>query len=697
MTSVLAITASLAFNAQGCSAADESAALPDVVAADVAADDANASDDSGLGDVPLATGDMTVPDIAPVDDSEAADTADVAEPPKAPAPLSVGVGRVKMPVPVGLGTAGFGQLNFGGGGEKSRYADAYAASTKVYTHPSFHAIALQAGADTVVFLRLDLVGVTQEARQSVVKRVIERGGPDLKDGLVMAATHTHSGPGRLVDIELWGAITDSFFPEFYVRMVDGMADAVLAAVSDLAPARWGHTVLETDDLHTDRRCQNPELLDGRLPVFRFDDVKSGKTKAVLSFYAVHGTVVGSDSGTLTRDFHGAAELKIEEQFDSPVTALFFNSWSGDMRPRTVDVPSAVAIPGDYNKLEEAGNRAADVVVKGIVGLEMKDEIVLDAAMTRIPLGLDKLGYGEGDFAWEYGAVYCGGGIDAACYGEGEPPPDYALVSGCVPFDKNSPAPLDTIVGVVRVGDSWMLTTPGEPVTELGTRMVKDVAEQNGLAPAQVHLVGYAQDYIGYSLSEEDWFHGGYEASGSLWGPKQGEYLHARTTAWAAHVISGQAADADLLPPREPKAYEVAPWVVDDAEPASVAVQPLAEVTRGDIVEVAIDGGDPWLLAPDVTLLKKDGETWTPVLRKNGTPISTDGYEFETALKVTPAYGDVKSPVKRRFTWTFRFPTARPVPSTSPVLDGTYAFEFRGLIASGTTYSLQSAAFVVKAP
>ena len=53
-----------------------------------------------------------------------------------------------------------------------------------------------------------------------------RLGRPLDDALVFAATHTHAGPGRLLDGGgLFDLIADSFFPEFYERMVDAAATA----------------------------------------------------------------------------------------------------------------------------------------------------------------------------------------------------------------------------------------------------------------------------------------------------------------------------------------------------------------------------------------------------------------------------------------------------------------------------------------
>lgn len=621
---------------------------------------------------------------------------DTGPPPPEPAPIQVGTARARIPVPVGVGTAGFGQLNFSGGGPESRYAVGYPATRRIYTHPSMHAVVVEGQPNRVVFVRLDLIGINQEARQALLARIVEKGGPDLEQELLIAATHTHSGPGRLIDNPVWAAIADQFFPEFYVRMIDGMADLVLEALADVEPARFGWTVASTDALHGDRRCQNPDLLDPRMPLLRFDRM-DGTPKAIIAMYSVHGTVIDADENLFSRDFHGGIELKLEEQYDSPVTALFFNSWSGDTSPKTGDVEHHYGLPHDYNGIESAGNTAAGIITTALEGVQMHDELIVRSAVARIPLNREALGYPDDVFVFEWGAVYCGAGADEVCWGE-DPPPAHLLTTGCIPFGPDNPAPLSTLVGVFQIDDMVAITMPGEPVTSLGLKSIDEVAAATGLE--QIALLGYAQDYIGYSLPEDDWYMGGYESSGSLWGPKQGDYVAARLLEFATHVLTGAALPWESLPRPEPKTYDLPQLPIEAAvEGPEVAVQPNAKYTTPDeLIEVTIFGGDPWLLAPTATVELQNPEgTFEPLRRKNGSAVSTDGYELETRLEVTPTYEDTKGPVARTFAWTFLLPTRRGAPTTTPALDGNYRLRITGLVDYDTPYDLTTDPFSVVVP
>lgn len=637
----------------------------------------------------VATAAPEVSDSSEAPDVEADASVTPVPPDFAAAPFQVGVARSRMPVPLGIGTAGFGAI--GGGGPKSPYAAGYPATNGIYTHPSFHAVAILGAPDTVVMVRVDTVGVTQEAREAVIQRVIERGGPDLSHGLVVAATHTHSGPGRLLDNDIWAAVTDAFFPQFYLRFVDGLADTVMAAIADAEPARYGWTEIVTDALHKDRRCENPEFTDGRMPILLFERA-DGSPKAVVATYAIHGTVIGASSLLLSRDIHGGIEMKIEEQFDAPVTALLFNSWSGDMSPRTHPVEKDHGVPGDFNGIEAAGNVAAALVIEALSGIETTDKAVFRAVMARIPLNREALGYEGETFPFEYGGVYCGAGTNEACWGE--PAPDPNQVLSCIPFGKDFPAPPVTMVGMLQLGSLYMATLPGEPVTPLGVSFVDALEAQTGAE--DVALLGYAQGYIGYSLSEEDWYQAGYEASGSLWGPKQGDYLVARATELARHVIDGYALPFESPPPIEVRSYSPDPQPVEPSTGALVAQQPNPGYASGELVEAVVHGGDPWLLAPIVTLERQaeDG-SFGAVLRKNQTAVRSDGYEFSLHLAVDPSYDDVAGPVERTFAWTVRFPTVRgAATTTAPLTGGTYRLRVDGHTDPDTPYSLTTDPFTV---
>jgi hypothetical protein len=283
---------------------------------------------------------------------------------------------------------------------------------------------------------------------------------------------------------------------------------------------------------------------------------------------------------------------------------------------------------------------------------------------RFTLSRDAIGYPDGVWEHPFGAVYCGGATEADCDPETV---ETGIDAQCVEFTGEFPAPDRTIVSVGAIGDWHFLTWPGEPGTELIQDLLAAVREQDGVS--DVMLFGYAQDYTGYSLHEDDWWQGGYEASGALWGPLQGEYISARALDAFARSLSAW----DPYRPLEPR--PLAPFAAGDYTPyvptpaqnvglVGVQVDPAYGPT--DVVAFAVAGLDPWLGTP-VAWLEQDGAV---VSRPNGMRLDSDGYGWWLDLEPFPTYASDMDATSRVFWWTFHLPVTHTAPGW-PDLLGTY--------------------------
>lgn len=664
-------------------------ALPDGAPPDAVSPDA-VSPDAGLADGgDAAPGDARVP----------VDPAWVAPP---PGPYRVGVATRRMPVPVGIGTSGFGFQS--GGRSVTPYAEVYPGTTAIHTHPDLRAIVFEAGeGNRLILVRTDTIGITAAMRRSLVARLEARYGPGVDHRLIVAATHTHAGPGRLIDKPLWHLIQDHFFPEFYVRMVDALEEVVVAAVDDLEPARVGHGLARTTELHRDRRCANPEEDEPELPIIRVDRVADGRTKALVLLHAVHPTIIGIAQHLLSQDVAGGIEAKVAEAFDHPVTVMFLNGAAADMGPGSPEPPrfeGAAPWPEDFARIEAIGMAAAEAVMAAYADIEMKAEGVVHGRTARIPISRALLGYADGEFPYPHGAVYCGAGVEEACVGE-EPPPRRGLMS-CVRFpDEASAAPGRAPLTAARIGDRVLLTTPGEFAIALGRRIRTQVAAMTGFD--DVVIVGYAQEYTGYSLPEDDWWRGGYEASGALWGPRQGDYLTegiiALGLSFAEPTVPLPFDDQPPLP--VPGPYEFEPReALRSAGPPGVVADVPAEAPAGTVVEMTFAGGDPWLGNPVVTLERRaENGNFVPVTTADRRPVTSDGYVMTLRLDPDPPYTEEAE--ARVFRWTVRLPVGRPYGGGPDLAGATLRFVARGRAhvagePAPAAYTVESSPFSVPA-
>ena len=616
-----------------------------------------------------------------------------------PVPFKAGAAVVRMPAPLGVCTAGFGPS----GGARTPFTNKFPGTWTIFMHPQFRAVALEGGMGRLVIIRCDMVGALSGARQTVVKKLKAATGHDFSNELILSGTHTHSGPGRLAT-GIFAFLLDTFWPEFYDRITNAMAMAALQAIQAMKPAKFGWVMASDSLIHHDRRCENPELEDPQMPLLRFDDL-DGNTIALILVYAVHGTILSEHLHHLSRDVAGGIEEKIQEKIGGSFPVLFINSWAADMGPgealnETAKDKSSPDIPDQYTKIEGIGNRAAKTVSTVWNTFKFTTDVNIKSQTFWIPLNREAIGYKDDEFPYKYGAVYCTG--DGPCWQDGEDP-DANRIKGldhaCIPFQKDLSGPDRTLFTVGRINNLYFATWPGEAVTSIGEDIRDYLLKKK--ADAGFAFFGYSQDYTGYSTPEWDWWLGGYEASGAMWGPKQGDYITARIHDGLDGFLTGSL-PPDLqatAPIEEPEySYDTSFVPTPSTDPGVVVTDVNAVYGLLDTVQFDVNGGDPWLLAPVAVLNKRDGNTFKPMMKTDGKPFDSNGYEFFVSLTVDPTY-TTKNPDTRKFTWKFTMPITRAQAEVTPITPGDYKLtvtgkyidkdgEIKSFTASSKEFSIQ---------
>lgn len=624
--------------------------------------------------------------------SDAATDGDGGEPKLEPGQLRVGLARVRIPAPVGIGTVGY--AGFSASGDSSPFAELFPATDTVHGHPELRAAVISRGPGyEVIFLRADMVGIFQQLRRAVVLELEKRMSRTVDDALIFGGTHTHSGPGRIVaGGAVYNLIADRFFPEYYERLVDAAADVVEKAYDNLAPGRVGYVETRTDAGISDRRCEDgKDYVHGALPMVALE--RGGKIAGVVLTYPVHGTVLGIEDYHLSREVSGAIEQVVEDSFDHPVQALYFNSWAGDMSPSTPkSVPersTAASQPFGYDKMEKIGYVVAKALrgVRSEIRWESAPEIAIRTYRTRIDR--EAIGYAKGVFPYEYGGIFCGGTGKVDCNAATR---EKNLDKRCVPFPKAYPAPDQTVLTAGRIGALRLVTFPGEPGTLLGEKVVAGI--ERATKAKSVLLVGYAQDHLGYSILEDDWWQGGYEASGSLWGPKQGEYLMQRAIRFGS--LEGSAPEDAGAEPKPVEPFVVASYKryvpTRAKEPGKVLAQVSSSYSSSGTVVFTVSGSDPWLGAPLARLETADGKV---VKRRGGQPVDSDGYAFQVKLIETPSYDDAPKATSRTFAWRFSLVVQHKTDIGLPKLKGDYRLRVELPRAGDKRETVRSAVFSIQ--
>ena len=615
-----------------------------------------------------------------------------------PGTFQAGVAVREVSAPVGIPVAGYG--NFGAADDGSPLAEVYPSTHRVWAPTQARVLVLSRGTGhELVFVRTDTVGVFQHLRQGLLEELEARTGEDMDQYLHWGGTHTHGGPARFVDRDgLWELVADRFLPDHYLRFIGDVADAVEDAYADLADAELATVTASCSDAHSDRRCEDGILYenpDTPVIVVRRD----GEIDALMLAYAVHGVSVPRDALTITRDVSGAIESHIEDRLTGEPVAIFFNSWAGDMSIDSLaETREGSDMPDGYDNAEAAGWTVAESVMLALEDAEYTTEPELDSAVHRVALNREALDYPDEEFEYEWGALFCGESLDQPeCSSEDyEPARIEEMDEACIPIPEESPPPMVTPLGVGRVGDFTFVTWPGEPVTLLGEATTDAVAAITG---TDVMFLGYTNDYTGYAVAEEEWWYGGYEASGTIWGPKQGDYIKDEIVDFAGDWYAGTLpSDSATMLPR------VLPFQIGDydAFEAQTALSVGTELTPVEDSYGALEsvtwtfaGCDPWVGSPLVRLETSAGE---PVLRASGHPVDSTGQAFWLELTFDPTYDEDDETTERMFLWEFNLPLTHSVPDAilPSLVGGSYRLVAEIPNEDGSTTELVSGTFSVSA-
>jgi neutral ceramidase len=573
------------------------------------------------------------------------------------------------------------------------FSSGFNASVGLETRPMVKALALTAGEETVVLLKID-VGV---AYDGITLDLAQRLG--LPGKVLVAASHSHSAPGHYTASEAMGVGFARFRRAQYDALLEVAEAVAREALAHRVPARIGQAVIHDfdplDHVSRDRRPENDALAGGAfkdqtLALIRVDDA-GGEPIAVVPIFGVHGTVMGENSPFMSADAPGWIERVFAERFaprsdGRQVVVMHLQGAAGDVSPTGqggVDCSLVSDFCWDFARAESVGRAAADSIgaVWQSAGATMVDRIELEMVTRAVPLGPDprtfsvrggELRYAAWDgvslpdgqifagaalrspvdeFNAPYGAALCGAPEQPLLPTGGIPgTEDLPAYSSCVKVDQGWAAiaaelelpaaawPLcgatRTLISAIRLGPTTYATLPGEPVTLLRDALL----ERSPAGADHTVVIGYAQGHVGYLLRPEDWLQGGYEPSINLWGPLEGEYIMERELELLTLLADGQRHDGAAGGASE----WVTPTVTDDSDLNPIDSAPLAGTVPDPVPPEVYARAWPTFTqaepAPSLHRLESARFVWLGEDPRSGTP------RVVLEREVAP---DVWQPVTRR--------------------------------------------------
>ncbi|MBW1810714.1 MAG: hypothetical protein JRJ87_21155 [Deltaproteobacteria bacterium] len=623
-------------------------------------------------------------------------------------PLKVGIGDVALDFPIGVSMWGYG----GRLGPRTPYRDTLGGSNSMFDRPRAKVFAFDNGLKRIILIKAPMGCTTDFMATLVAWRVYQATGENYLNRMVFSGPHSHSHPGRFWNIFPEGVSlgvlgTGDFSYEMFYHHSTVLTEAVLAALADLKPARFGYAIMDPMDteglVHHYRRSEYPDVeMDDTLVVMRIDD-DQGNPRAVLVNMALHGTHFGGT--TVSQDAPGGVELHTQQNLQAqtglPVKAAFFSRCSGDVSP--AGDGSGL---DDWRKIQEVGVQAWPKIKQLFEQLEgnTSDAIDLDMASIRAPINREVLGYGPDEFydivgdtpcdddkdcqvgyqcvKGMCGTLYYFGGFQCVLASDEDPATkaeDGHL--GCIfsaeTLAKGRPMPQMTKVrmSALYLGGLSIVTVPGEPLSQYGRDLTNEL-KTAGFTDATVF--GYSQDHHLYIMHEDNWMQGGYEPSMGIWGWREGDYFYEKTAAMIEQFGSsgGFVDNADLKPTffdftcqsnsdcgLDPQDQPmicgpddfciVAPTAT--ADPGTLISDVLPSIERFEAVQLVWSGGHPGVDLPHMTLERDDAGSWVKATNIAGEIVSDDGFSTLTLY-----HGDYESDHTWEITWeeAVAFPAGR---------------------------------------
>src|SRR4051794_1086935 len=573
------------------------------------------------------------------------------------ATLQAGVGRSDVTPPTGFYTMG--------------YVRSDAVARGQHTRLFARAIVLREGNRKLALVATDLGFIPGGLLADVASQVSKHGFSERN--VIVSASHTHSAPAGYANYQSDNFVaptagTPTEFktagdPQLYGFLVKRVALAIVRADRRLGAARagWGAAALAgvTDnrslEAHlanfgydlpygTGRVDQDPRgyigTIDPQVDVLRVDRVAAGGRSVPLGAwldFADHGTVNPFTFGVYNADHHGPAsrifEAAVRRAGHVPrkqdVVGAYGNGDAGDMTAGPRGRGPAYA--------ERVGSREARAMLSGWrrAGGHMARSLPFAVRWTRSCFCGRTVSGGQVADTPYMGYPFFTGSEESR-----GPLYDQTHVNhegGRLPFDVGPQGRKIQTVGppaadfptavplmVVRLGDRAVATIPGEMTVEMGRRT--RAAVLGALAAAgvkRVTLAGYANEYLHYFTTPEEYEMQHYEGGSTLYGKYSSNLIKDDLTTLAGDMARGAAAPAPVsFDPRNGVLPDFTPYG-SGAASGKASAQP-ANVRRLRRATFAWKGGERGLDRPFdrafVSVQRLRGKRWQSVTDDLGLQI-----------------------------------------------------------------------------
>lgn len=253
------------------------------------------------------------------------------------------------------------------------------------------------------FVNCELAFITNALKKGVLSELQKRNLHYTDETLMLTAQHTHSAPAGYSYYGLYNISTPGFVEEVYLKIIDGVVNAIETAEKDVQPAQisFAKGEFELDKNVAFNRSmkqynQNPDIPEKITPqtlnkgvnremyLLKFTN-ESGKEIGCINWFGVHTTSVSNDLNKICSDNKGYAASFYETDKGEPVTAIFAQGTCGDVSPRFKYNPKRKYQrgywDGEFQDDYESAKYNGKLQFEKAKEIAEKDGIVLEGALT----------------------------------------------------------------------------------------------------------------------------------------------------------------------------------------------------------------------------------------------------------------------------------------------------------------------------
>ncbi|MCH9685931.1 MAG: neutral/alkaline non-lysosomal ceramidase N-terminal domain-containing protein [Deltaproteobacteria bacterium] len=434
----------------------------------------------------------------------------------------------------------------------------------------------------------------------LVDRVAERlaDHPGLehvgREHLIIAATHTHHGPGQTSSARVYSAYASSEHghdPGAFEALANRIATAVAEAAAGRQPARIDRRTTAVPALSRNRSVaamlHDPEAqtllranaglpgcleaaggtapdvdpchaVDPVLETLHFVDTRNDHTIAVAGVFAMHPTGMPNKTEVYHADVFGLASVRAQAVLASrggqPVVALF-NGAQGDVSPHWAPQgrPSTAALGQSLGEalvatLDQPGQPVEGTITVGYGWRPIANQRWTDAegqpraTARRAVSGKGQFGGAEDGRTRLYDKGWREGRRRKTPRRNGQGHKRNAVPWPASMFiPPRGITPREVPLGVAWLADVPIVTLPGEVTTVLGLRVARAIADARPDAAPSIRL-GLAGAYLGYFTTPQEYALQHYEGASMQYGEDSGSLV--------ARHLAQMAADPQVERPAE---------------------------------------------------------------------------------------------------------------------------------------------------